>query len=81
MNYRMTSIPMDLDVPRDATSFDPKVMGWLYEQGREQAKSAHLWRTTPPGTEPGEEIPIRGGIQLQSAPKAGQEKLVPIAER
>jgi predicted acylesterase/phospholipase RssA len=76
MNYRMTSIPMDLDVPRDATSFDPKVMGWLYEQGRQQANSGRLWRTTPPGTEPGEEIPIRGGIQLQSAPKAGHEKPV-----
>ena len=81
MNYRMTSIPMDVDLPRDATSFDPKVMGWLYEQGRERAKSEHLWRTTPPGTEPGEEIPIRGGIQLQSVPKAGGDKVAPTTGR
>ena len=67
MNYRMTSIPADLDVPIDATSFDPKVMGWLYQQGYEQARSGKLWRTTPPGTEPGEEVPIRGGTQLRSA--------------
>ena len=66
MNYRMTSIPMDLDVPQDATSFDPKVMSRLYEQGRQQAKSDKLWRTTPPGAEPGEEVPIRGGTQLHS---------------
>ena len=66
MNYRMTSIPMDLDVPQDATSFDPKVMCRLYEQGRQQAKSDKLWRTTPPGAEPGEEVPIRGGTQLHS---------------
>jgi Patatin-like phospholipase len=65
MNYRMTAIPAGLDVPRDATSFDPKVMGWLYDQGRQQAQSGRLWRTTPPGTEPGEEVPIRGGIQLK----------------
>ena len=72
MNYRMTSIPMDVPVPSDATSFEPKVMGWLYEQGYERAKSGKLWRTTPPGTEPGEEVPIRGGTQLQSGAQVGQ---------
>jgi predicted acylesterase/phospholipase RssA len=72
MNYRVTSIPVELDVPMDATSFDPKAMGWLYEQGREQAKSGKLWRTTPPGTEPGEEVPIRGGTQLKSLPNRGK---------
>ena len=66
MNYRMTSIPMDIPVPADATSFDPKVMGWLYDQGHQRGKSGKLWRTTPPGTEPGEEVPIRGGTRLQS---------------
>jgi hypothetical protein len=66
MNYRMTSIPMDLEVPQDATTFDPKVMSRLYEQGRQQARSDKLWRTTPPGAEPGEEVPIRGGTQLRS---------------
>jgi hypothetical protein len=77
MNYRMTSIPMDLDLPCDATSFDPKVMSRLYEQGRQQAKSGKLWRTTPPGTEPGEEVPIRGGTQLRHAPKIPIEPAKP----
>jgi predicted acylesterase/phospholipase RssA len=76
MNYRMTAIPSDLDVPRDATSFDPKVMGWLYEVGRENARS-RPWRTTPPGTEPGEEVPVRGGIQLQSVAKPPARKVSP----
>jgi hypothetical protein len=71
MNYRMTSIPMDLDVQKDATSFDPKMMGWLYEQGHERARTGKLWRTTPPGTESGEEVPIRGGTQLRSTRPTG----------
>jgi predicted acylesterase/phospholipase RssA len=77
MNYRMTAIPMELDVPRDATSFDPKVMGWLYEVGREHARSGRPWRTTPPGTEPGEEVPVRGGTQLESVGKSVGRKLSP----
>lgn len=72
MNYRMTSIPADLEVTSDATTFEPAVMGRLYEQGRERARSGRLWRTTPPGTAPGEEVPIRGGTQLRSVPKAGK---------
>jgi predicted acylesterase/phospholipase RssA len=75
MNYRMTAIPQDLAVPGDATSFDPKVMGWLYDQGREQAKSGKLWRTTPPGTEPGEDVPIRGGLKLQRVSGAAVERV------
>jgi hypothetical protein len=74
MNYRMTAIPQDMAVPADATSFDPKVMGWLYEQGREQAKAGKLWRTTPPGAEPGEEVPIRGGLRLQHVSGATVER-------
>ena len=77
MNYRVTAIPMDLDVPRDATSFDPKVMGWLYEVGREHARSGRPWRTTPPGAEPGEEVPVRGGTQLQSVGAAAGRKASP----
>lgn len=64
MNYRMTAVPPELDVPRDATSFEPAVMSWLYEVGREQAKAGNGWRTTPPGTQPGEEVPVRGGTRL-----------------
>jgi hypothetical protein len=56
-------------------------MSWLYEQGRERAKSNQLWRTTPPGTEPGEEIPIRGGIQLRSASKPAADMAAPSPGR
>src|SRR5262249_42319730 len=66
MNYRVAAVPADLDVPRDSTSFDPAMMGWLYEVGREQAKSARGWRSSPPGSQPGEEVPVRGGIELRS---------------
>ena len=68
MNYRMTAIPPDLDVPRDATTFDPAVMSWLYEVGRQQAKAGNEWRATPPGTQPGEEVPVRGGVRLSTSP-------------
>jgi predicted acylesterase/phospholipase RssA len=67
MNYRMTAVPPDLDVPRDATSFDPAVMSWLYEVGRKQARAGNEWRATPPGTQPGEEVPVRGGIRLTTS--------------
>ncbi|HKA06645.1 MAG TPA: patatin-like phospholipase family protein [Gemmataceae bacterium] len=69
MNYHVTAVPTDLDVPRDSTSFDPAVMGWLYEVGRENAQSGREWRSSPPGTQPGEEVPLRGGTQLRSWPK------------
>lgn len=74
MNYRMTSMPADLDAPRDATSFDPKVMSWLYDVGREQAKGGKAWRVSPPGTQPGEEVPVRGGTKLRTAPKAARSE-------
>jgi predicted acylesterase/phospholipase RssA len=74
MNYRMTAIPPDLDVPRDATSFDPAVMTWLYEVGRQQAKAGNEWRATPPGTQPGEEVPVRGGVRLATSPSRTHAK-------
>jgi predicted acylesterase/phospholipase RssA len=67
MNYRVTAVPPDLDAPRDATSFEPAVMGWLYEVGREQAKAGNGWRASPPGTQPGEEVPVRGGTRLTTS--------------
>jgi Patatin-like phospholipase len=70
MNYRMTAIPAIAEVPSDATSFDPKVMGYLFDLGHKQALSEHPWRTTPPGTESGEEVPVRGGTKLRSVGKA-----------
>ena len=80
MNYRVTAVPADLDVPRDSTSFDPAVMGWLYEVGREQARAGKEWRTSPPGTQPGEEVPVRGGTQLRSIPKGRRQTPVAAAQ-
>ena len=67
MNYRVTAVPACLQVPRDATTFDPAVMSWLYNVGREQALSGKLWRNSPPGLQPGEEMPVRGGTKLSTA--------------
>jgi predicted acylesterase/phospholipase RssA len=70
MNYQVIAVPPHLDVPRDATSFDPAVMSWLFEAGRQQARSGDEWRDSPPGFEPGEEVPIRGGTKLISVRRA-----------
>ncbi len=67
MNYRVTAVPADVQVPRDATAFDPAVMTWLYNVGREQAISGKLWRNSPPGLQPGEEVPVRGGTKLTAS--------------
>lgn len=67
MNYQVTALPAELDVPRDATSFNPESMTWLYELGRKQAKSPTPWRSSPPGSQPGEEVPLRGGTKLSTA--------------
>jgi len=82
MNYRVTALPADMDVPRDATSFDPKVMSWLYDIGRKQARSGSHWRDSPPGMQPGEEVPVRGGTKLTVGtrrPDAGKDE--PTVER
>jgi predicted acylesterase/phospholipase RssA len=87
MNYHVTAVPPELDVPRDATSFDPKVMTWMYEVGREQALSGRGWRSNPPGTQPGEEVPVRGGTKLvtpdrgQSARKSKALRIHPTADQ
>jgi predicted acylesterase/phospholipase RssA len=64
MNYRLAAVPADMAVPAAATSFDPVAMGRLYEAGRRQAGTAGVWRETPPGNRPGEEVPVRGGAKL-----------------
>jgi predicted acylesterase/phospholipase RssA len=68
MNYRLSAVPADVPVPDDATSFDPVEMTRLFETGRERARTGDLWRATPPGTQSGEEVPIRGGIRLATSP-------------
>jgi predicted acylesterase/phospholipase RssA len=67
MNYRLAAIPQDAPIPASSTTFDPAAMYRLYEVGRRQARSAGLWRDTPPGTRPGEDVPIRRGTRLTPA--------------
>jgi predicted acylesterase/phospholipase RssA len=67
MNYRQAAIPTDVRLPANSTTFNPDEMQGLYEAGRRQAVSGCLWRTTPPGTRPGEEVPIRAGNRLTTA--------------
>jgi hypothetical protein len=69
MNYRVTAVPADSNVPGDASTFEPAVMTAFYNVGREQARSGNLWRNSPPGTQPGEEVPVRGGTKLSSSPR------------
>ena len=64
MNYKLAAVPQDARVPASSTSFDPATMNRLYEIGRRQAGSPDLWRATPPGTRPGEQVPVRGGVNL-----------------
>lgn len=68
MNYKMTAVPQWARVPGSSTSFDPATMNRLYELGRRQAASPDLWRATPPGTRPGEQVPVRGGVNLVPVP-------------
>jgi hypothetical protein len=81
MSYHVAALPADTDSPRDSTSFDPAVMTWLYEVGREQAHSGNLWRATPPGSQAGEEVPVRGGTTLKSLSGQKLPRLDPDASR
>jgi predicted acylesterase/phospholipase RssA len=78
MNYRVTAVPADLKVPGDASTFEPAVMTAFYNAGREQAVCGNLWRSSPPGTQPGEEVPVRGGTKLSTSPRPA---LIPAIDR
>jgi predicted acylesterase/phospholipase RssA len=71
MNYKVTAIPAELKLPGDAATFDPAAMTFLYNAGRQQALAGSLWRDSPPGTQPGEEVPLRGGTKLSSSRQPG----------
>jgi predicted acylesterase/phospholipase RssA len=68
MKYRVAAIPNDVPASPDVMAFDPTWMGRLYEAGRKQAANGKLWRTTPPGTESGEDVPDRTGPRLTVQP-------------
>ncbi len=68
MNYRQAAIPSDVPVPATSTSFDPTDMRRLFETGRRLARSSNVWRATPPGAKPGEDVPVRTGNRLTHVP-------------
>ncbi len=55
MQYHLIAIPEDAEVPDNSMSFEVEAMRRLYTLGHQAAKGGIPWRTTPPGTEPGEE--------------------------
>ncbi len=68
MNYFMTAIPPDFPAPKAATRFDPDEMTALFAEGVRQVRGGTAWRVTPPGVEPGEHTPQRGGADLIALP-------------
>ena len=64
MNYRMTSIPMDVPLTSASTDFDPVEMSKLFQEGIRQVTSTTPWRLSPPGLERGEGVSQRSGTVL-----------------
>ena len=54
MNYRQTAIPPEFDAPKSSTDFDAEPLTRMYNEGFRLAMSPDAWRTTPPGSGPGE---------------------------
>jgi hypothetical protein len=74
MNFHVTAIPSDFPAPKMSTDFDPPTLRAMFDEGLRQIQ-AGAWRTSPPGTQPGEEVLVREGTDLNWAPR------VPIPER
>jgi predicted acylesterase/phospholipase RssA len=68
MTYRMTAIPAAFPAPKASTDFEPDQLRAMFDEGVRQVR-AGAWRTTPPGTEPGEEILVREGTDLTEQPR------------
>jgi predicted acylesterase/phospholipase RssA len=68
MNYHMTAIPHDFPAPPSGTRFDPDQMTAMFAEGVRQVRTGAAWRSTPPGVEPGEHTPQRGGTDLIVVP-------------
>ena len=64
----MTAIPPEFPTARSGTQFDPEEMTALFEEGVRQVRTGMAWRSTPPGVEPGEHTPQRGGTDLIAIP-------------
>ena len=76
MNYYLTAIPAAAPTPADATTFNPPELAALFDVGFKQATGGTAWRSTPPGTIRGEQVPLRSGIQLTARSNASAEPAV-----
>ncbi|MBX7104187.1 MAG: patatin-like phospholipase family protein [Gemmataceae bacterium] len=70
MGYQSTAIPQDLELPGDPLEFDPVPMGKMYQAGICDGRDRRRWRTTPPGSEPSEQL----------VPRAGTEFVTPVIQ-
>jgi hypothetical protein len=64
MNYHLAAIPPDFPAPTSSTTFDPKPMTEMFNEGYRLAASGQAWRNTPPGVGPGETPLQRGSTCL-----------------
>ena len=64
MNFNMASIPADFPAPTSCTTFDPKPMTEMFDEGYRLAATGQAWRKTPPGVDPGEGPLKRRGTDL-----------------
>jgi hypothetical protein len=64
MNFYMTSIPTEADIPPSCTEFKIPELAAMFNEGCRLASEDHLWRRTPPGVAPGENANVRTGTCL-----------------
>jgi len=76
MNFHMTSIPESLVMTSSSKNFDPSQMQKLFAEGYDRVLNGDAWRTSPPGTEPGEDPLIRSSTNLAIFPRG--ESVPPI---
>jgi len=70
MNFHMTAIPTEFTIPGSAVDFEPKAMTALFDEGVRGVCCGKAWRSTPPGTEPGESPLVRAGTNLIYEPRS-----------
>ena len=57
-------VPADFPAPTSCTTFDPKPMGEMFNEGYREASCGQVWRRTPTGVEPGEDPLMRSTTNL-----------------
>jgi len=77
MDFRMTAIPETTPTPRSSADFRPAEMSALFNEGVRQVRCGTAWRTTPPGTDCGEDPLVRGSNDLTIWPRSAALPLAP----